>query len=186
MPSRSSSNSRSCGSAAGICSRTSREQLRLPDQPLPCPHAAAGPRHRMGCHGHATRRTSRTRRPRNLPPSPPSPGPPGSCRCRGVPHVHDTAAAADRALHHRLEGRHLPAPTDQARPLAPGQAIPRADRQSRRARTGSSAPLMCTTPVPPGHAVLDQPRGRLRQHHPAGGSQPIPSAARSHRARPRR
>ena len=38
-------------------------------------------------------------------------------------------AAADRAVHQGVEGRHLPAPTDQARPGAPDQAILRADRQ---------------------------------------------------------
>ena len=33
------------------------------------------------------------------------------------------------------------------------------------------------------HGVLDQPRGRLRQHHPARRAPPIPSAARTRRSR---
>ena len=37
-------------------------------------------------------------------------------------HVHHTTATTDRAVHHCLKRRHLPAPTDQARLGVPDQA----------------------------------------------------------------
>ncbi len=53
---------------------------------------------------------------------------PASCRdCGGLPghpaladawrshHIHHTAATTDRAVHDRVQSRHLPTPTDQAR-----------------------------------------------------------------------
>ena len=54
------------------------------------------------------------------------PGHPALADARRSHHIHDTTAATDRAVHHGVEGRHLPAPTDQARLGAPDQAIPRA------------------------------------------------------------
>ena len=96
-------------------------------------------------------------------------GRPGSCRCPAVP---------PRSRHrrgHRSRGprRHRVPPSPSAgRPGWPRRA--RRDppagliATSRRARTGSSAPLILH-PLRFGqrHGVLDQPRGRLRQHHPA-------------------
>jgi hypothetical protein len=99
-------------------------------------------------------------------------------QCRGLPcysaladawgphHVDDTTAAGDRALHHFLEDRHSqrrPTRLASARPTIPSRGL---IAKSRRVNTGSSDPLM---PQPfwfsQLHAVLDQPRGRLRQHH---------------------
>ena len=57
------------------------------------------------------------------------PGHPALADARRSHHIHHTTAATDRAVHHGVEGRHLPAPTDQARLGAPDQAIARADRQ---------------------------------------------------------
>ena len=73
------------------------------------------------------------------------PGHPGLADARRSHHIHDTTAATDRAVHDGVEGGHLPAPTDQARLGATDQAIAAGSiATSRRARTGSSAPLMCT------------------------------------------
>ena len=108
------------------------------------------------------------------------PGHPALADARRSHHIHDTTAATDRAVHHGVERRHLPAPTDQARLGAPDQAIPRADRhQPARAHRFVGA--------------LDAHPLRVRQHHrcarpaarwtptasPRRGAPPIPSAAPS-------
>ena len=51
------------------------------------------------------------------------PGHPGLADARRSHHVHDTAAVTDRAVDDGVEGRHLPAPTDQPGFGAPDQAI---------------------------------------------------------------
>ena len=88
----------------------------------------------------------------------------------GSDHIHDTAAPTDRAVHDGVEGRHLPAPTDQARLGAPDQAVPWADRQQSARGNWVVGPLD-VHPLRFGqhHGVLDQPRGGLREHHPARG-----------------
>ncbi len=53
------------------------------------------------------------------------PGHPALADARRSDHVHHTTAATDRAVHHGVEGRHLPAPTDQGRLGTPDEAIPR-------------------------------------------------------------
>ena len=55
------------------------------------------------------------------------PGRPALADARRSDHVQHTTAATDRAVHHGVERRHLPAPTDQARLRAPDRPIPRAD-----------------------------------------------------------
>ncbi len=95
---------------------------------------------------------------------------PGFTDARRSHHVHDPAAATDRAVHKGVEGSHLPAPTDQVRIGAPELAFAWADgQQAARAHR-----FVCPLDVHPfgfgqQHGVLDQPRGRLREHHPARG-----------------
>src|SRR6185436_4234328 len=43
---------------------------------------------------------------------------------RGPHHIHNGTAAGNRAVDHRVEGRHLPAATNQARFGTPDQRIP--------------------------------------------------------------
>ena len=97
------------------------------------------------------------------------PGHPGLADARRSHHIHHTTAATDRAVHQGVEGRHLPAPTDQARLGAPDQAIPRADRHQSACAHRFVGPFDAhPLRFRQHHGVLDQPRGRLRQHHPAG------------------
>ena len=49
-------------------------------------------------------------------------------------HAHHTTAAADRMLHHGLEGGHLPAPTDQSRFSAGSGPVSRLDGQQQTRR----------------------------------------------------
>ncbi len=98
------------------------------------------------------------------------PGRPGLADARRSDHIHHTTAATDRAVHKGVECRHLPAPTDQARLGAPDQAIPRADRhQPARAHRFVGALDAYPLRFSQRHGVLDQLRGRLREHHPARG-----------------
>ena len=98
------------------------------------------------------------------------PGHPGLADARRSHHVHHTTAATDRALHHGVERRHLPAPTHQGRLGAPELAVARADphqpaRAHRFVGPLDADPLRFTQYG----GVLDQPRRRLREHHPARG-----------------
>ena len=84
-------------------------------------------------------------------------------------HGHDTTAATGRAVHHGVEGGHLPAPTDQAHLGAPDQALPRPDRQQPVRAYG----LVGALDGHPHrfrkhHRVLDQSGGELAKHHPTG------------------
>ena len=95
---------------------------------------------------------------------------PGLADARRPHHIHHTTAATDRPLQQGVDSGHLPAPTNQARLGASDQPIPRADRhQPARAHRVvgplDAHPLRFTQD----HGVLHQPRGRLRQHHPARG-----------------
>ena len=98
------------------------------------------------------------------------PGHPALADARRSHHIHHTTAATDRAVHHGVQGRHLPASTDQACFGAPGQAIPRADPH-QPARGNRFVGPLDAHPFRFGqhHGVLDEPRGRLREHHPARG-----------------
>ena len=85
-------------------------------------------------------------------------------------HVHHSTVATDRAIQHGVEGRHLPAPTDQGGLRAPHDAIARADRQKPSRAHGFVGPLDAhPLGVTQHHGVLDESRGELGQHHRAGG-----------------
>jgi hypothetical protein len=56
-------------------------------------------------------------------------GHPALADARRSHYVHDTTAGTDHAVHHGVEGGHLPAPPDQARLGASHEAIPRVNRQ---------------------------------------------------------
>ena len=95
-------------------------------------------------------------------------GRPALADTRRSHHIHHTTAATDRAVHNGVDRGHLRPATDQGRLGAPDLAIARADRhQLARAHRFvgplDAHPLRFTQH----HGVLDQPRGRLRQHHPA-------------------
>ena len=138
MPSRSSSSSRSCGSASGTCSRTRARAACA----VEVGHAAARaqqPRHHM--EGNVTGMRL-AEGPKHLDPATGRqrrglPGHPALADARRSHHIHHTTAATDRAVHHGVEGRHLPAPTDQARLGAPDQAI----AAGRSPPAGARAPV---------------------------------------------
>ena len=97
------------------------------------------------------------------------PGHPALADARWSDHVHDTTAATDRTVHEGVDGSHLPAPADQARLGAPDHAISWADPH-QPAHAHRFVGTLDVHPLRFGQhgGVLDEPRGRLRQHHPAG------------------
>ncbi len=171
MPSRSSSSSRSCGSASGTCSRTRARAAWSSRSATPLParssRVTAWNGTSRACDSQKAQNTS-TPRPaasaaasratRDLP----MPGGPTTFTTPPRPPIARSTMASS--------GRHLPAPTDQARLGAPDQAIPRADRH-QPARAHRFVGPLDAHPLrfSQHHGVLDQPRGGLRQHHPARG-----------------
>ena len=99
-------------------------------------------------------------------------------------HIHDSAATADRAVHHRIEGRHLPcrAPPDSCRPAGRGH---RADRSPAVGKPHGFVGSLDAHQLwfAQHDFVLDQPRGRLSRASRLPGAQPTPSAGRSRLSR---
>ena len=138
MPSRSSSSSRSCGSASGICARTFVRAASLSRSATPVRTRSSRVTTWKGMSlawdSQKVQNTSAPRPAANAAASRavrllPMPG--------GSHHVHDATAPTDRAVHHGVKGRHLPAPTDQARL---GAARP-AHRAGRSPRADARAPV---------------------------------------------
>jgi hypothetical protein len=95
------------------------------------------------------------------------PGDTGLADARRTHHIHDGTAATDCAVHHFLEGHHLPVPTHQARLGAPGQVMPRRDPQQPARCHRLAGPLDVHSIRFGQHDdVLDEARSRFRQHHP--------------------
>ena len=63
------------------------------------------------------------------------------------------AVAVDCSFQQSINGRHLPSPTDQCRLVATYGTVLLPMRNRRRAETGSSAPLICTSSGSPRTAV---------------------------------
>ena len=171
MPSRSSSSSRSCGSAsAGTRARNSRAG----GVAVEISHAAARPQQPR----HGVKRDVTSMRlaenPKHLDPATGRqrrglPGHPALADARRSHHGHDSTAATDRAVHQGVERGHLPVPSDEVRVGAPNQAIAWADRDQPVCAHRFVSPFDAhRLRVGQNHSMLDESRGRFRQHHPAG------------------
>ena len=171
MPSRSSSSSRSCGSASGTYARNPARAASPSRSATPLPARSSRATTPKGTSlAWDSQKVQNTSTPR------PAASAAASRATRLLPmpggpttFTH-TTAATDRALHQGVKGRHLPASTDQARLGAPDQALPRADpHQPARGNRFVGALDVHPFRFRQRHGVLDQPRGGLREHHPARG-----------------
>ncbi len=142
-------------------------RIRRRGRPHRCPLAAVESPHRRECHEHATRRRSTTPRPRDRPPAPRPPGRRGSCRYPAVrprsPLHRDRRSCGPHS-------RRWPPSPSAARPGWPPHAtdlaFPRADRQQPVCAHRFVGPFdMHPLRFGQIHDVLDQSRGRIRQHH---------------------
>ena len=96
------------------------------------------------------------------------PGHPAFADARRSHDIDHATAGTDGAVRKGVEGRHLPAPTDQTRLGAAAAASARADRHQSAHRNRFIRPLdVRLLGFTQQHDVLDQPSGRLGQHHPA-------------------
>ena len=84
----------------------------------------------------------------------------------GGPTTPTTAPGHDCTVQQALDGGHLPPPTDQSRLARPTARCRSPMPSSRRAGTGTSAPLMWTIWFAEHRGVINQLRGGRAEHHP--------------------